>query len=427
MTSVSRKARRRERAAAVGFAVACIISAVPAAAETALKDAIAGGMPIIDLRLRSELVGQANKPKNALATTLRARLGYQTGQYFGFSALADFDFVQHLGPKHYFDSKGGAPGALYPTIPDPDMVALNRLQLSYAVRLSDNAPGMGPDLRVTAGRQRLIFGDQRFVGNVGWRQHEQTFDSVSLVDTSLPATTLTYAYVTRVNRVFGPDSPMGRFDSHSHLFDAAYSGLMPRLRLEGYALLLDLRQSPALSTATFGLRGDGSFDLGSGFAGILNGAYAHQKDYAKNPASFSLSYYLGEAGVGFKGATALAGYEVLEGNGSVGFSTPLATLHIFQGWADVFLNTPANGIRDFYVKTGYGFSASPVFGKVAATLVYHDFKAERLSVYYGSEWDAQIEGTVDANLSAGVKYAAFHGSAPFAAKSVSWLYVAYRY
>jgi hypothetical protein len=41
---------------------------------------------------------------------LRARLGYQTGQYFGFSALAEFDFIQHLGPEHYFNSfEGGSP------------------------------------------------------------------------------------------------------------------------------------------------------------------------------------------------------------------------------------------------------------------------------------------------------------------------------
>ena len=404
-----------------------IASTAPSWAQTTLVDAIRAGTSLIDLRLRHENVDQENKPRNALATTLRARLGYQTGQYFGFSALAEFDFLQHLGPEHFFNSYEGGSSALYPTVADPDMVALNRLQLSYGVRLTDTANNM-PDLRFNLGRQRIIFTDQRFVGNVGWRQHEQTFDGISVINTSLPATTLTYAYITRVNRVFGPEAPNGTFDSHSHLVNAIYAGLMPHLRLEGYSYLLDLRQSPTLSTASYGLRADGTIALGSsGLSATYIAAFARQHDYAKNPLPISLNYYLGEAGLGFRGVTGGVGYEVLEGNGTIGFSTPLATLHIFQGWADVFLTTPVNGIKDLYAKVGYGFALNPLFTRVTATVVYHDFSAERVSGNYGHEWDAQIEAAVDANITVGVKYAAFHGSELYADKNIGWLYVGYRY
>ena len=48
------------------------------------------------------------------------------------------------------------------------------------------------------------------------------------------------------------------------------------------------------------------------------------------------------------------GWEVLGGDDSTvlneAFQTPLATLHAFQGWADVFLSTPAAGIDDKYLK-----------------------------------------------------------------------------
>jgi hypothetical protein len=403
-----------------------LFASSPARAQPSLVDAIRAGTPLIDLRLRYENVDQEDKPRNATATTFRARVGYQTGQYYGFSALAEFDFLQHLGPEHFFNSYSGGSSALYPTVADPDLTALNRLQLTYAARITDTANNM-PDLRIALGRQRLIFSDQRFVGNVGWRQHEQTFDGVSLVNTSLPSTTFTYAYITRVNRVFGEDSPNGRFDSHSHLVNAVYAGLMPYVRLEGYAYLLDLRQAPTLSTATFGLRADGSLDLGSGFTALLNGAYARQSDYAKNPLSIDLSYYVGEAGIGYRGATVLAGYEVLQGSGAIGFSTPFATLHIFQGWADVFLTTPANGIKDLYVKGSYGFPVTPLFTRVTATVVYHDFSAEQVSANFGHEWDAQLEAAVDSNVTVGVKYATFHGGASYAGKSIGWLYVGYRY
>ena len=47
------------------------------------------------------------------------------------------------------------------------------------------------------------------------------------------------------------------------------------------------------------------------------------------------------------------GYEVLgadDGAALTSFQTPLATLHKFQGWADKFLTTPPNGIREGAVR-----------------------------------------------------------------------------
>ena len=397
-----------------------------ASAQSTFADAIRGGIPLIDLRLRYENVDQENRPRNASATTLRARLGYQTGQYLGFSALAEFDFIHHLGPEHFYNSFGGGSPALYPTIADPDMAALNRLQLSYAVRLTDTANN-APDLRFALGRQRIVLSDQRFVGNVGWRQHEQTFDGISFVNTSLPATTLTYAYITGVNRGFGPEAPNGTFDSHSHLIDAVYAGLMPHLRLESYAYLLDLRQAPMQSTATYGLRADGTFEFGSGWSASYIAAFARQHDFARNPLQIALNYHLTEAALGFRGATAAIGYEVLQGDGAIGFSTPLATLHIFQGWADVFLTTPVDGIEELYVKAGYGFAWTPLLAKVNATVVYHDFSAQRIGARYGHEWDAQIEAAVNANVTLGLKYAAFQGAEGLPDKNVGWVYLGYRY
>jgi len=432
-TAIKNPAARGEIGFPVGFkrrlgiavAMALTVAGENARAAATLTDAIAAGVPIIDLRLRLEDVDQANKAKQAVATTIRARLGYQTGDFLGFAVLAEFDAVQHLGPKHFNDSINGL--IAYPTIADPDMVALNRLQLSYGVRLADHAAGAPADLRFVLGRQRIVFGDGRFIGNADWRQHEQTFDALSVVDTSIPATTLAYSYVTRVNRVFGPRSSVGSYDSHSHLFDAVYAGLLPALKLEGYTYLLDLRQAPTLSTATIGVRGEGTFALGSGFAARLNGAYAHQGDDAKNPLRIDLSYYLGEAGLSYQGFNGLLGYEVLQGDGTMGFQTPLANLHPFQGWAETFLTKPPNGLKDFYIKGGYGFAASPLFVKATATLAYHDFSAEHVTAGYGREWDAQLEGQIDSHFVIDAAYADYSGAGPFPDKRVFWLYATYRY
>jgi hypothetical protein len=410
----------------VPLAIAMTVAGGSARAADTLKSFIDSGMPIADVRLRFEDVDQANKPKDARATTIRARVGYQTGEFVGFFALTDFDFVQHFGAKDFNDSINGL--AAYPIIADPDMAALNRLQLGYGVRLANaGADASAPDLKFTLGRQRIVFGDGRFIGNADWRQHEQTFDALSIVDTSIPGATLSYDYVTRVNRVFGPNSASGTFDSHSHLFNAVYAGLLPALKIESYAYLLDLKEAPTLSTSTYGLRDESIFDVGSGLTARLNGAYAHQSAYAKNPLSIDLSYYLGEVGLAYRGFTGLAGYEVLQGNGTIGFQTPLANLHPFQGWAEVFLTKPPNGLKDAYFKGGYGFAASPFFEKMTALFVYHDYTAEHVNAAYGREWDAQLEAQIDNHLVFDAAYADYGSGGPFPAKRVFWFYSTYRY
>jgi hypothetical protein len=391
--------------------------------QTTLRDAFASGRPIIDVRLRFEHVDQSDKPEDAVATTIRARVGYETGQLYGFTGLAEFDVVEHVGPRSFNDSITGS--ADYPTIPDPDMTVLNRLQLSYAARLTELADG--PDLRVTLGRQRIVFGDARFIGNAPWRQHEQTFDALLVSNTSLPATTLNYAYVARVNRMFGPDSSVGVYDSHSHLLNAVYAGFLPVLRLESYAYLLDLEQAPTLSTATYGLRGDGSFQLGSGIRARMNGAFAYQEDRAENPLSISLSYSLIEAGLGYGEFSGFIGREAFEGNGVIGFQTPLASPHAFQGGAEVFVTKPPDGLVDLYGKASYGLPLLPVIGKVTASLAYHEFSAERTRAGLGNEWDGSLEARMSDRFSYGTAVALYEGRGGRPSKHVFWLYATYVY
>ena len=69
------------------------------------------------------------------------------------------------------------------------------------------------------------------------------------------------------------------------------------------------------------------------------------------------------------------------GSGNRAFQTPLATKHAFQGWADQFLTTPADGIEDAYV----GVTAPLLGGTLQAW--YHDFSTEQGSDEYGNEID----------------------------------------
>ena len=126
------------------------------------------------------------------------------------------------------------------------------------------------------------------------------------------------------------------------------------------------------------------------------------------------------------------GYEVLEGNGTIGFATPLATLHAFNGWADMFLTTPSNGLKDFYLKAGYSLPADFVAAKsLNLAVLWHDYRTDTLDQGIGSEWDLQAELVMDANLSFMAKYASYAGAdtayGGFLDKSILWLQTAYKY
>lgn len=67
------------------------------------------------------------------------------------------------------------------------------------------------------------------------------------------------------------------------------------------------------------------------------------------------------------------------------FQTPLGTNFKFQGWADKFLTTPGNGIRDIYVGGGYGWKQLGPFSGAALMAVWHRFDSDRLDQHYGDE------------------------------------------
>jgi hypothetical protein len=422
-------------------ATATLLPSSGSFAAPSILEAISGGRPVIDLRGRFENVQEANKTVDANALTFRARLGYETDSWNGLSLQADFD--QIWTNDAYNSTRNGR--AAYPAVADPEMTALNRLQLTYA---------SGFDTKFVLGRQRLLIGNQRFVGNSGWRQHEQTFDAVSAINKSIDGLTLTYAYLYRINRVSGPNPPLpsstspaatgqaSYLKSDSHVLDGVYTGV-PGLRLEAYVFLLDfyapgyaglpvqVAATSRLSTATYGGRAEYGIAFGDVTAKISS-EFAHQTNYADNPLTYGLNYWLGEGSMTWRGLTGSAGYEVLEGTGAIGFATPLATLHAFNGWTDQFLTTPANGLQDFYLRASYALPADFMAAKTLNfNATWHDFKTDRLDTDIGSECGLLVELAMDDRLSFMLKYADYRGAGVpaggFASKSIYWLQTTYRY
>lgn len=359
--------------------------------------------PIIDFRLRSESVDQTGINEEARALTLRGRLGFETGKAWNTSLLAEADLVWPLDTDYNSTTNGHT---AYPVVVDPETYEINRLQLTNTSI---------PNTTVIAGRQRLIFDDHRFVANVGWRQNEQTYDSLHVINRSIPNVTLDVAYVTQVNRVFSKESPVGRYEGDNYFFNASWQSKVGKLT--GFLYLTDFEEAPTDSTQTVGVRFAGERALRK-IKLAYAVSFAIQEDRADNPLNYSANYSFAELTGTLRQYSLGVGYEVLEGDGVKGFSTPLATLHKFQGWADKFLTTPADGIEDRYVTVGYTKKGVGFLDTVSASAAWHDFEAERTSVDYGTELNLQLQAKYR-RFSGALKYADYRADR-FATDTRKW-------
>jgi hypothetical protein len=365
--------------------------------------------PLIDLRLRSESVDQTGLAADAEAITLRGRLGFETGKAWNTSLLAEADLLWPFEARYNSTVNGKT---RFPIVADAETYELNRLQLTNT-SISNTT--------LTIGRQRINLDDQRFVGNVGWRQNEQTFDSVRVVNKSIPNVTVDLAYVDQVNRVFGRESPVGRYNGANYLANVAYQ--MPIGKLTGFAYLLDFREAPRDSSDTYGLRFTGERPLRKVKVAWL-ASYARQQPRANNPLRFQEDFYTVELTGTFRQWSLGAGLEVLEGDGVRGFSTPLATLHKFDGWADKFLTTPPNGLERRYATLGYTTKGLAMLDTLSASAVYHEFRSERLGIDYGSEVDLQVQAKWQ-RFTGLLKYAGYEARRFATDTTKYWLEVGY--
>ena len=386
--------------------MASLIGTLPITAFSAEKDsfmeALTGGKVSFSARARYESVEQDNNLKDADAFTVRSTLGYETGRLNGFGAFVEFENVTDLGGDNYNSTTNGE--TEYSLIADPDGTEVNQAYLSYK----------GFDTVAKFGRQQITYRDapfHRYIGNVLWRQNHQTFDAISLQNTSLPDTQLSYAFVNKINTIFGDDRDAGIIkngviDVEAHLLNAQYSGL-PFGKLEGYGYLLEYEDAEATSSKTLGLRLSGAPAINDAWNLVYTAEYARQSDY-KGGTMDAQDYYLAELGAKHKGWMAKLSYEVQEGDGTDSFKTPLGTNHAFQGWADQFLNTPAQGLKDTYLTV-----VGNVFWDAKLIVSYHDFETDQDSLDAGNELDISLEKTFNQHYTVGVKYADYQADDEF--------------
>lgn len=352
----------------------------------AFAEALTTGKASGDIRIRYENVEADPEGGDANSTemmTVRTRLGYKTGDVSGFSAFLEFEDVTDMF------------GMDDANIPDPEVTEIDQAFIQY------KSGGITAKL----GTQVITLDGHRHVGHVGWRQDRQTFDAFRVSYAASEDLSIDAIHIYQRNRIFGETADA---DSSDYLLNIGYN--TPIGKFTGYAYSLDDERVLDASD-TFGASLTGSYDL-SGTKLLYAVEYATQSITDQvgqaNEAEYDTSYSLLELGATFSGITAKAGYEILgSDDGAASFTTPLATLHKFNGWADIFLGGTFNptamplGLEDQYL------SVSGAVSGVKLAAVYHTYSANEGSADYGSELDLVASTKFGKIYNGGIKYAMY--------------------
>lgn len=396
------------RIAIAAAAMAVVVAAGPAlAAEVVItkekssddiRAIVENGEVNLDFRYRYEYVDQDGFSKEANASTLRSRLSLKSGLFYNTQFFIEVEDVREVFSNDFNAGGGTTPDReiQYPQVNDIEGTELNQAYVDYKGFENIN-------LRLY--RQRINLDNQRFVGGVGWRQNEQTYDALTGTYTHEKFDVF-YSYVNKVRRIFGDDSPVGKHkQDNTHLINGHYK-FGKWGTLGGYFYNIDNQDAPVFSNRTVGVRFNGKYPLES--VSLRYAAeFAYQEDVGDAPESYDANYYHLDFGVIInQNFDVGVGYEVLEGDSGTDdkqFKTPLATLHKFNGWADQFvfggLGNPDAGLADGYIN----FKAK--FYGITGMAVYHDFEADDGGTSYGEEIDLSLSRGFGKHFTGLIKYA----------------------
>ena len=360
---------------------------------TSEPDAFDWLTPSIDIRTRYEYRNQEGLDSSN-SVTARARLGLTLGEFNGFSAFGELEATTALVDD--FDAGPGNTTPNNPTktqIADPENVELNRAWVQYK----------GNGALAKFGRQRIIRNDAFFIGNVGWRQNEQTYDAgqIAYSDDNF---SLSYAYSYRVQRIFGDDAGgfVEQAEGDFHFIDASFS--TPIGKVGAYAYLIDVDNQPNVGRSN-------TYGAFTNLGGLyLEGAY-QEGESALVGGGGDYDGFLGRAHYTLK-TDSVGSFTVGADWQQENFKTPFQTAHAHFGFADVFLgqqiglnNAGGNfdGIFDGYLK----HSISGLPGGITAKTHLHYFANEDLTTTYGYEVDVVLVKKFTDNLTGLVKGAFF--------------------
>ncbi|MEM0966258.1 MAG: alginate export family protein [Verrucomicrobiota bacterium] len=310
----------------------------------------------INIRLRNEVFDldtpSGNLPDGSPAdrdgTAFRIRYGYTTPNFYGFTAMAEGETLTSVE------------GDIQPLDEAGEGTELNQLWIQYA----------NPDYgKAKVGRQVYNLDDQRFIGSVGWRMNDQTFDGGTGDFTGIENLSAKAFYFGQQNTVTAEENDIDSFG-----FNFAY-GFPEKATLTAFYYNIEGEDTgnAGSSNQTIGSRVVGGFSV-SEQKFKYAASIAWQEAIDPSPLDYDGFYYAGDLSTNVFGVTLGAGFEILE----PGFRTPYATVHKFNGFADALipLNGFTDGLEDYYIYAGYKI---PVGNGIMTKVIYHWFDPESKS------------------------------------------------
>ncbi len=386
----------------ISVAALCVATGVvapQASARDGIIDFLKEGELDLSLRHRVEIVDQDAFDRTASASTLQTLVGYKSAKLANFHVYGQFRYVTNLGTSNFNNTINGRTDL--PVVADPEAAEIDQGYIAYT--------GI-PGTLITVGRRKLAWGNKRFVSKLVWRQNHRSFDGVTLETKLSDRLDFKYSYAFNVNRAFTNDSPVGNFDANIHMANLDIDlGTIGKTTVYGYSLDMNDAFALPLSTQTFGANFTGKQAISQNVKIGYTLEGATQKDIKDNPFDVSVEYYRIEPSLQVGAFQFRAGLEVLGGDGTRGFQTPLALLHAFNGWADQFVVTPANGLEDYYAEAKYRFNNTDTFfDGMNVTVAYHDFSSDINGQHYGDEFNAAISKKLFGKVTALAKIAVYN-------------------
>lgn len=327
----------------------------------------------------------------ALTTRLKLTAKYQLDDDQQWQVLLQPNYVFAVNKNDYNSvtvTRNTSP------IPDPHGFKLLQAQLHYD---SNN------NWQATLGRQRLSFDNERFIGGIDFWQTPQTFDALKLTYNNHINFNVRYVYSNKVHRIFGqhakitlpendirygiltqrPVNELGIHRLNSHLLNIHYK-TNNNLSITGYSYLIENKDQRLFSTNTLGIRIQDEFKP-SKIKYRYTLEIAQQKDAFNNSNRYQTWYSLIETSVQYKSHQLQLSQEILANDKGVGFKTPLATNHKFQGWGDTFTGyAMQTGLRDQYL------TYRGRLKKLRWRAVLHNFASFNENRIIGSEIDLEL-------------------------------------
>ncbi|MEM9837878.1 MAG: alginate export family protein [Pseudomonadota bacterium] len=315
----------------------------------------------------------------------------EDGQLLSLSA--NLKGVWEPAPRWSFALSGEAVGALAGrfddgeglpqdrgVIPDPSLLSLDEAFAEYR-------PFAGA--RVRAGRQRIVYDDERFIGAIAFRQNAQSFDAVSAKASVIGGLSIDLVSVFGVDRPLGPRGQPRRLESESLLLRAEVP--FPFGSLVGYRYHLDLGDdadpSPVQGgrSLTYGAAVSGRIGTEPLSIGYLAELAQQENDETLETVPFGRARISASASFWDVDVS----YERL-GAGTQAFQTPLGTNHAFQGHADLFLTTPEDGLADLSIGGRLRLGDAGPFQRLQLSARAHQFDSTSDGERYGRELDVTL-------------------------------------